>query len=157
MIITGIFPGLLFFDKSAVCERNSRSSNHFDILILFCWNIAVMIFREIISIGTGAFLGMLDGVTVLSSHFLIVESMIIVLWFLVIPAVFITSILIWLIFIELAMILTGEYYVFMTKYISITDRENLIPVLVTAVMIAGLVSYVISCRMLDKYCKRSAS
>ena len=149
----GIFPGLLFFDKEEVSERNSIASNRFDILCLFCWNVAVMIFREFIVIGTNAFLGMLGGITVLSPDFLLVESMIIVFWFLVIPAVFITSPLIWLLFIEIVMVFTGIYYIFMEKYIININYERLIPILLIAVLIAGIVSYIISYLELKSYCK----
>ena len=149
----GIFPGLLFFDKEEVSERNSIASNRFDILCLFCWNVAVMIFREFIVIGTNAFLGMLGGITVLSPDFLLVESMIIVFWFLVIPAVFITSPLIWLLFIEIVMVFTGIYYICMEKYIININYERLIPILLIAVLIAGIVSYIISYLELKSYCK----
>ena len=149
----GIFPGLLFFDKEEVSECNSIASNRFDILCLFCWNIAVMVFREFIAIGTGAFLGLMDGVTVLAPDFLLVESMIIVFWFLVIPAVFITSPLIWLLFIEIVMVFTGIYYICMEKYIININYERLTPILLIAVLIAGIVSYIISYLELKSYCK----
>ena len=112
-----------------------------------------MIFREFIVIGTNAFLGMLGGITVLSPDFLLVESMIIVFWFLVIPAVFITSPLIWLLFIEIVMVFTGIYYICMEKYIININYERLIPILLIAVLIAGIVSYIISYLELKSYCK----
>ncbi len=153
MIGVGVSPGLIFFDKDEVSERNSISSNRFDILCLFCWNIAVMVCREFIAIGTGAFLGMVDSATVLSPSFLLAESMILVLWFLVIPAVFITSPLIWLLFIEVVLIITGIYYICMERYINSIGFGTMIMIFLTAILIAGAVSYIVSFLELQRLCK----